>query len=244
MASSKPLPGKCGSRLRGRPGEYCTQKPIVGRTRCKFHGGKTLKGPASATYKTGRYSRYLGGALGDAYKHSLNDPKLLDLKESIAVLDAIAKRAAERTQDHDTPRFRARLRELWQAFTSASKVEEKAAAQVQLGELIAEGDLEDGALRFLSDSIERYSRRAEEATRLALAKHAAIPAADLVILFSRLAEAITRVAPRDVAATILAECDQLIAPLTGGGPQAPGDKEAERQRAKLERRAARDAEAG
>lgn len=91
-------------------------------------------------------------------------------------------------------------------------------------------------MRFLSESITNYSKRAEEATKLALAKHAAIPAADLVILFSRLAEAVTRTAPRDVAAKVLGEMDRLLAPLHGAGPQTSGERHrADADRARAER---------
>ena len=229
MASDKPMPGKCGAKAKQSPGKFCTSPPVPGRKRCRMHGGLTPRGPASPQFKTGRFSKYLGGALGDAYENSVSNPELLDLKDGIAVLDAIARRAAARVAERDTPRFRERAIELHEKMDevlegSDPDIEALRKHAADLGRLLNAGDHEDRAMRFLSDSIEKFSKRAEEATKLALAKHAAIPAADLVILFARLAEAVTRTAPRDVAAKVLREMDGLIAPLSGSGPTTVGDR--------------------
>ena len=192
-----------------------------------MHGGNTPRGPALPQFKTGRYSKYLGGALGDAYKSSLANPELFDLKDSVAMLDAIAQRAAQRADEADTPKFRERSLKRFNEAQDALADGDTARASDHLrslGKLLRAGVREDASMRFLSESITNYSKRAEEATKLALAKHAAIPAADLVILFARLAEAVTRTAPRDVAAKVLREMDGLIAPLSGSGPTTVGDR--------------------
>ena len=229
MSDTKPRQGRCGARLRKKPGQFCALAPLRDSNRCRIHGGASLRGPASGQFKTGRFSKYLGGALGDAYENSVSNPELLDLKDGIAVLDAIARRAAARVAERDTPRFRERAIELHEKMDevlegSDPDIEALRKHAADLGRLLNAGDHEDRAMRFLSDSIEKFSKRAEEATKLALAKHAAIPAADLVILFARLAEAVTRTAPRDVAAKVLREMDGLIAPLSGAGPTTVGDK--------------------
>lgn len=71
-----------------RSGEQCKRSAVVGREVCAVHGGKSPKGAASALFKTGKYSKYLPARMLAAYESSLNDPQLLDLKQSVALIDA------------------------------------------------------------------------------------------------------------------------------------------------------------
>lgn len=56
--------------------------------RCRMHGGASLSGMASPTFKTGRYSRVLPTRLLDRYHEGLNDRDLLALTDEIAVVNA------------------------------------------------------------------------------------------------------------------------------------------------------------
>lgn len=70
-----------------RTGDPCQRPPIQGRTVCYHHGGMTLQGIASPTFKTGRYSKYLPNRLLERYREALDDPELLALKDDIGLLD-------------------------------------------------------------------------------------------------------------------------------------------------------------
>ena len=50
-------PVRCGAK--NRNGNPCQKWPLNGRTRCKNHGGKSLRGVASPSFKNGRYSKML-----------------------------------------------------------------------------------------------------------------------------------------------------------------------------------------
>ena len=50
-------PTRCGAK--NRQGNPCQKWPIKGRTRCRNHGGKSLIGTASPSFKTGTYSKWL-----------------------------------------------------------------------------------------------------------------------------------------------------------------------------------------
>ena len=52
-----------------------------------MHGGKTLVGPTSGRYKTGRYSRYLPEDLIPQYDQAREDQDLLSLHDEISILD-------------------------------------------------------------------------------------------------------------------------------------------------------------
>jgi hypothetical protein len=47
---------RCGARTRART--PCRRPPAKGRTRCKLHGGKSLRGRSHPRFKHGRYSKF------------------------------------------------------------------------------------------------------------------------------------------------------------------------------------------
>src|SRR4051794_17890811 len=77
----------CGAHSR-RTGGPCQRVPVAGRTRCRAHGGASLRGAASATFKTGRRGRFLPRRLRERYEQALDDPTMLELRDEIALVDA------------------------------------------------------------------------------------------------------------------------------------------------------------
>lgn len=72
-----------------RSGERCRKHAMRGRNVCMSHGGKTPRGAASPHFKSGRYSRSLPGHLIATYERALNDPRLLSLRDDIALIDVL-----------------------------------------------------------------------------------------------------------------------------------------------------------
>lgn len=70
-----------------RSGVQCRKAATPGSTKCHMHGGKSLGGMASPTFKTGRYSKHLPERLAGKYKEAMRDPNLLDLRSEVALLD-------------------------------------------------------------------------------------------------------------------------------------------------------------
>lgn len=79
---------KCGAKT--RKGEPC-QQPAMPNGRCRLHGGKSLRGVASGTFKSGRYSQDLLTNLQPHYYEELTDPKLVELQDEIAAARAYIK---------------------------------------------------------------------------------------------------------------------------------------------------------
>ena len=77
----------CGRKLRGKDGRTCQKYEMVGRNGCELHGGKSLRGADSGTYRTGKYSKYLPAHLLEKYHEASNDPDLLSLHSGIALVD-------------------------------------------------------------------------------------------------------------------------------------------------------------
>ncbi len=85
-----------------RSGERCRKHAMRGRNVCLAHGGKTPRGAASPHFKTGRYSRSLPGRLVAAYEEALSDPRLLSLRDELALTDAMLMETLSQFDD-DTP---------------------------------------------------------------------------------------------------------------------------------------------
>lgn len=75
----------CGALTRG--GTPCRRAPLP-NGRCNLHGGKSLAGIASPSFRTGRYSKHLPERLTARYHEAASDPDLLALREDIALIDA------------------------------------------------------------------------------------------------------------------------------------------------------------
>ena len=78
----------CGAKLRKKPGRTCQKPPMVGKSRCKYHGGLSLAGTASPSYRDGRYSKYLPFGLPQKFADAMADPDWLSLEKEIKLVDA------------------------------------------------------------------------------------------------------------------------------------------------------------
>lgn len=135
--------------------------------------------------KHGRYSKaLLGSKWGAIYDEAIAAQNLLDLREPIAILEAMVQGAAQRTKELDTPEFRKDALELYRVWRNSSDIAQSEAACKQLGELLDRGADSDQAFSKVADHAERLAKRLEEAWKIKLQKRSAISAADLQVLFA------------------------------------------------------------
>tara|TARA_Y100000310_G_scaffold336739_1_gene422131 strand:- start:40872 stop:41417 length:546 start_codon:yes stop_codon:yes gene_type:complete len=168
--------------------------------------------------KHGRYSKALG-RLRDAYELSRNDPSLLDLRETLALLDLVVQKAIARVADSDTPGFRKQVRELLGAVEVSVGEPDHAEQLGRLRELVERGAREDSALEALARAAERLSRRQEKAWSIRLDAANAINARDLVAVLARFADIVLDESDKDAAGRIIRRIDGEI---LGTGPAATG----------------------
>lgn len=102
-------PMQCEAKT--RQGGTCKSKAMP-NGRCRMHGGGSLLGIASPTYKTGRYSRFLPSRLAARYEEMRGDVELLELREEIGLVDT---RLADLLSRVDTGESGALWRSLMQA---------------------------------------------------------------------------------------------------------------------------------
>ena len=146
--SEPPLePYHCGAK--NRAGKPCRARAIMPSGRCKNHGGKSLSGVASKTFKHGRYSKHFLAAMPerfrDRFEQAMSDPELLSMRSSVALLDLRLVDVLERFSASDAGQFRSLLLATWSKFktTNATKAdtdEARAAKAVKVGDLLRELD--------------------------------------------------------------------------------------------------------
>jgi len=196
-------PNRCCAKAKST-GQRCGKPVVPGRRVCRVHGGL---GGAPPTH--GRYAKGLG-RFREAYQDARQDPSLLDLRETLALLDIHVQKAAERAGEADTPEFRKSALELFETARAATDPQEVAAALNGLGEILRAGVSEDRALEALAKAAERLSRRQEKAWQIRLDAATALNARDLTAVLARFADIVLEEVPKDAAARVIRRIDAEV----------------------------------
>jgi len=79
----------CGAKTRN--GNPCQRRPAKGSSRCKLHGGASLKGVDSPTYKHGLYSKYAGESLKKVLSdlENVSSDELINPENEIRLMQAL-----------------------------------------------------------------------------------------------------------------------------------------------------------
>jgi hypothetical protein len=157
-----------------------------GKTVCYHHGGKSLAGRDSPSFKTGRFSKYLPDRLAEKYQEALSDPELISLNNELALVDSQLTTQLE--QWHETGMNSGgweRARNLFRDFRRHTNAGEHARALDDLESLrilLDEANENVTAWKFVGELIEQRRRLVEtERKRLSDEDHAV--AIDKLVLF-------------------------------------------------------------
>lgn len=111
-----------------RSGERCKAHAITGRKVCRIHGGRSPVGPASPTYASGRYSKYLPERMLARYHEAESDAALLEMRADVALIDGrlsdVLKRVDTGESSHIWKALRATFQELQDAKNAGDTREE------------------------------------------------------------------------------------------------------------------------
>lgn len=105
--------------------------------RCRMHGGKSLAGIASPTFKDGRYSKVIPTHLTAQYEQAQNDPDLLGIQEDIRLHDALLRGALDAMSRGEAGELWVKLKESWRDYQNAKKGRKEDDDQVSEGEALA-----------------------------------------------------------------------------------------------------------
>ncbi len=201
--------------------QQCKRLASIGKTVCRMHGGAKGSGGLHGL-KSGRYAKsLLHSTLSAAYASAVNDKELLDLKEPIALLEACLQRTGERVAQADTPEYRRRALELYQASMDANAEGNHTHAGEmlrELGKLLRDGVSEDRAISELSVQAERLSKRIEGAWNVKLQRKQVLTIQQFGILMARILEIVRHEAPLPVAVQICSRVEGEVMRLPERAP--------------------------
>lgn len=149
-------------------GAQCKQTAINGTTKCRFHGGASLRGIAHPNYKTGRHSNALPTNLRGLYEEGLTDPELIQLRSEISLLDVRINQLTVTVAEGETDRWWKQVRKLWKDVMFAARTGnevEQMRLQAELGKTIEEGSDQRAAWNDIADLIERRRKLSETEQR-------------------------------------------------------------------------------
>lgn len=216
----KKLAATCGAKTRS--GHPCKLPPVPGRTRCRFHGGASLAGVASPTFKHGRYSQYMPKAMLVDYQAGLQDPDLLELTEQIALIDARVVGLLGKLQGKDSGRAWAQLSKLWKDFVRAMNEGDAVRVQSLRNEITAvveRGAGEWAQWEELGRQVDRLARLKKEERERRLAAKQVVRADAVLLAMISLVEAVTgsvrKYTDVQTARNIITEVSQAYELLTG-----------------------------
>lgn len=191
----------------------CRQTSLYDNGRCHHHGGPTPRGVASVHYRHGRWSKALNPTRAKQYELAVDDPELLDLRRTLGLLDLTVQEALARREELDTPHFRARAVEYFDAAQKANAdgdSEKAGAALVDLGALLRKGVSEDQARDEVARATSRMSKHMEKAWQIRLGAAHAINASDLQAIIGAFIDVIVREVPQENVGPILVGLDREV----------------------------------
>lgn len=140
-----------------RSGERCRKHAMRGRNVCMSHGGKTPRGAASPHFKTGRYSRSLPGHLVATYERALNDPRLLSLRDELALTDAmIAETLSQLDDDSSEAKDRRVFREVMRLIDQRRRLVETEVRHIVLAREVMTAEEVMTLMGAVVDIVSRY----------------------------------------------------------------------------------------
>lgn len=141
--------------------QQCRQPATQGTTKCRFHGGKSLIGAASPSYKHGRRSKVLPVRLRERYEEALDDAELLAMRDELAVIDARLDELFLRIDTGETGARWQTVRKVFQEYV----VDQDDAALADLGRAIQGGVADEQAWNEIATRIQQRQSLVESERR-------------------------------------------------------------------------------
>jgi hypothetical protein len=204
---------RCKARSK-RSGEQCKKDAMLGREVCHIHGGKSPTGIASPNLTHGKHSRDLPTRLHQRYHEFLGDRRYTELRDEVALIDALLAQTLRALDTGDSSWFRKALMRTWKGLEKARRdgdSEEAAKLLNDLGELIETHHgpqaAEDDAVKLIMQR-----KRLVESERKRRLEEQHMVAVEEVLLFAdAMAEAVRRnVADPHTSAAIASELRALL----------------------------------
>ena len=175
----------------------CKGPAILGspNQKCRMHGGKGTIGTANASFKTGRYSRYIPANIEDLYEQALSNPDLLDMSDHIALLEAkVAQTLADLAEEEVVPRW-SDMKELFADFETkllAGDQELMLTSLAALHDLIEGGVTWDRSWGDIKNTMEQLRKMTDTEVKRKKELNQMVPIERVMALMAAVATAVKR----------------------------------------------------
>lgn len=179
-----------------------------------MHGGKSLGGIASGTFKTGRYSKYLTANLSEKYQAARADSHLLELREEIALVDTRLAELIERVGAGESKDLWRTLKAVNLELNTAIRGKDTtrmATAVRSIGEIIDQGTDEYQGWLGIFEVIEQRRKLVESERKRLVEMQQVITSERAMLMIAALVDIVRQhVADRSILAAINADVGKLI----------------------------------
>jgi len=154
-------------QAKNRQGKQCGKSAVPGKRVCRLHGGASPGGPDSATFKHGRYSKYLPTGLLKKYEEARKDPDLLNLNNEISLIDVRLKSLIEKLPEGGASHSWVDLKKAFREFIAEQEGITPTAKYGKVLDIINEGAQEAEVWLSIESAVQtRRKLAATEAKRL------------------------------------------------------------------------------
>lgn len=179
-----------------------------------MHGGKSLTGIASSTYKTGRYSKVLPARLTERYEESENDAKLLELRAEVSLIDSRIVDLLHRVDKGESGHIWKELKAAHKEMTKATRIGDTVTAAVamdEIGHLINAGAQDYAAWGEVLSVVEQRRKLVESERKRLTEAQQTLTIEQAMLMIGALTGIIrTHVTDRSILAAISADVGKLI----------------------------------
>ncbi len=161
---------ECGAKTRS--GTPCKSRPLVGRNRCKLHGGASPRGAASPHFKHGLYTKVLPANLKANFDKLVNDPQLLEGRAEVALMQLRLTQLSGRVQCNESGSAWRELQAIFASFRVANDAGDQTAMLADLNRMneLVNGEVNDeAAWAELCEFVDKATRVAEREWKRVLA---------------------------------------------------------------------------
>jgi len=198
---------QCGAKTRN--GKPCKSLAMA-NGRCRMHGGKSLKGIASPSLTTGKYSKYLPLDLQDTYADAQADhANLLSLRGDVELLDVLIRSKLPNLDTGESAQHWIALVKHIIEARKAMKSEDYGELSKRLDEMEALADkrrLHYATEQEIASQLEQRRKLVETEQKIIFGKERSIPIEQAMLLMQAVLESVKRNVT-DVAALTAIQTD-------------------------------------
>ena len=203
----------CGAKT--RKGQPCEVTILMPNGRCRVHGGTTPRGFASPQTKTGKYSKSAPTRMVAQYEAAMEDQKLMELREEVALLDAYIQDRLQRVDHGDSKALWATLDQTYldiydSIFTNPDS-QKLTASMTTMRRLIQRGIADHVAWAEILDGVEQRRRLVESERKHMVQMEQLVSVEQMMIVAAQLLESVRKnVSNRSEIGAITADFTRIL----------------------------------